>query len=177
MPTSFLDNIPTIVRIVQRLRPHAVLDIGVGMGKFGLLTREYLAGDTGQSAIVVDGIEGFEGYVTDIQRAIYDELFIADVREFDFRATDYDLYLMVDVIEHFGKEEGHRLLADMGGTVLVSTPKEDYRAHYEHNPLEDHHSHWTVDDFSRYPGVADFSNDLATIVVVDTSAAAQPSRT
>jgi hypothetical protein len=82
---------------------------------------------------------------------------------------------MVDVIEHFEKEEGHRLLGDMAGTVLVSTPREDYRAHYEHNPLEDHHSHWTVEDFSRYERVVDFSNELATIVVVDT--AAQPSRT
>ncbi|MGH2969524.1 MAG: hypothetical protein ACRDK0_10735 [Solirubrobacteraceae bacterium] len=175
MPTSFLDNIPAIVRIIQRLQPRALLDIGVGMGKFGLLAREYLAGDTGESRVVVDGIEGFEGYVTDVQRAIYDQLFIVDLREFDFRSADYDLYLMVDVIEHLDKALAHRLLADIAGTVLVSTPKEDYRAHYEHNPLEDHHSHWGVGDFSRYPRVVDFSNDLATIVVVDTGR--QPSRT
>jgi 2-polyprenyl-3-methyl-5-hydroxy-6-metoxy-1,4-benzoquinol methylase len=173
VPTSFLDNIPTIVKIVQRLAPKAILDIGVGMGKFGLLSREYLAGDTGQSRIVVDGIEGYEGYVTDIQRAIYDELFIGDITQFDFRAADYDLYLMVDVIEHFEKELAHRLLSDIGGTVLISTPKEDYRAHYDHNPLEDHQSHWSVEDFGRYAAVTDFSNELATIVVVDT----QPSRT
>lgn len=172
MPTSFLDNIPLLIRIVQELKPASVLDIGVGMGKYGLLIREYLGGDTGRADVVVDGIEGFPGYVGEIQRAIYDELFITDVRAFDFRMAHYDLYLMVDVLEHVAKEEGHRLLRDMGGTVLVSSPKEDYRAHYAHNPLEDHQSHWTFEDFAGY-GVRDFSNELATIVVLDTVRAAE----
>jgi 2-polyprenyl-3-methyl-5-hydroxy-6-metoxy-1,4-benzoquinol methylase len=167
MPTSFLDNIPTIVRIVQRLEPGRVLDVGIGHGKYGLLTREYLSGDTGRSDIVVDGLEGFSGYVGEIQRAIYDQVLIADIRELDFGALDYDLYLLIDVLEHVPKEEGHRILAAMAGTVLVSTPKEDYRAHYAHNPLEDHQSHWVIGDFARYP-MHDFSNDNATIVVLDT---------
>lgn len=167
MPTSFLENVPLMISIVQEIKPASVLDIGVGMGKYGLLIREYLGGDTGHADVVVDGIEGFPGYVSDIQRAIYDHLFITNVRDFDLRMAHYDLYLMVDVLEHVTKDEGHRLLRDMGGTVLVSSPKEDYRAHYPHNPLEDHRSHWTLEDFACY-GVRDFSNDLATIVVLDT---------
>ena len=74
---------------------------------------------------------------------------------------------MIDVLEHVEKEEGHRLLPDIAGTVLVSTPREDYRAHHAHNALEDHRSHWTLGDFGDYRGV-DFSNDLSTIVVLNT---------
>jgi 2-polyprenyl-3-methyl-5-hydroxy-6-metoxy-1,4-benzoquinol methylase len=170
MPTSFLDNIPTIVRIVQRLEPARVLDVGIGHGKYGLLTREYLSGDTGRSDVVIDGVEGFSGYVGEIQRAIYDQVLLADIRELDFAALEYELYLMIDVLEHVAKDEGHRILQAMAGTVLVSTPKEDYRAHYAHNPLEDHQSHWGLDDFVRYP-LHDFSNDNATIVVLDTRGA------
>ncbi len=167
MPTSHIDNVPAIIKIVQELAPRTVLDVGVGNGKYGLLIREYLGGDTGFADVVIDGIEGFEGYVTDIHRAIYRKLFVTDFRRFDFRSAHYDLYLMIDVLEHVDKSEGHRLLADMAGTILVSTPREDYRAHYAHNPLEAHRSHWTLDDFGDYRGV-DFSNELSTIVVVNT---------
>jgi 2-polyprenyl-3-methyl-5-hydroxy-6-metoxy-1,4-benzoquinol methylase len=167
VPTSYLDNVPAIVKIVQRLQPATVLDVGIGMGKYGLLVREYLSGDTGKSQVSVDGIEGFEGYLTDAHRGIYDEIFVTDLREFDFRSAHYDLYLMIDVLEHVTKDEGHRLLRDIAGTVLISTPKIDHRAHYEHNPLEDHQSHWTVSDFEAYR-YEDFSNQLATIVVIST---------
>lgn len=163
MSTSHIDNIPVIVKVVQRLAPKSVLDIGIGMGKYGLLIREYLGGDLGRADVVIDGIEGFDGYITDIHRAVYRELHITDLRDFDFRAAHYDLYLMIDVLEHVDKDEGHRLLRDMGG----STPKEDYRAHYAHNPLENHRSHWTLEDFSDYRGI-DFSNELSTIVVLNT---------
>lgn len=169
MPTSHIDNVPAIIKIVQRLAPKTVLDVGVGMGKYGLLIREYLGGDTGRADVVIDGIEGFDGYVTDIHRAVYRDLFETDFRDFDFRSAHYDLYLMVDVLEHVEKADGHRILRDMAGTVLVSTPREDHRAHYEHNPLEDHRSHWMLEDFADYRGV-DFSNELSTIVVLTTSA-------
>ncbi len=74
---------------------------------------------------------------------------------------------MIDVLEHVEKAEDHRLLRDIAGTILVSTPREDYRAHDAHNPLENHRSHWTLDDFGDYQDV-DFSNELSTIVVLDT---------
>lgn len=167
MPTSHIENVPVIVKAVQRLAPKSVLDIGIGMGKYGLLIREYLGGDTGRPDVVVDGIEGYGGYITDIHRAVYRELYLTDLRDFDFRAAHYDLFLMVDVLEHVDKDEGHRVLRDIGGSVLVSTPKEDYRAHYAHNPLEDHRSHWTIEDFAGYRGI-DLSNELSTIVVLST---------
>ncbi|CAA9516707.1 MAG: hypothetical protein AVDCRST_MAG69-2807 [uncultured Solirubrobacteraceae bacterium] len=167
MPTSHIDNVPVIIKAVQRLAPKSVLDIGIGMGKYGLLIQEYLGGDTGRADVVIDGIEGHGGYITDIHRAVYRELYVTDLREFDFRGALYDLYLMIDVLEHVDKDEGHRLLRDMGGSVLVSTPKEDYRAHYAHNPLEDHRSHWTIEDFAGYRGI-DLSNELSTIVVLAT---------
>lgn len=163
MPTSYLDNIPATIRGVWAVKPRSILDIGIGYGKYGLLCREYC-----ERLERIDGVEVWEPYVRSIQRAIYDHIAIGDVRQLpDDDLAGYDLYLMVDVIEHFEKAEGKALLDRLlgfGGAVLVNTPIVDYRAHYE-NPYEDHQSHWTIGDFRDYQ-FEDFTTGLGTIVVI-----------
>ena len=168
MPTSFMQNIPDVVELMQKLKPKRILDIGIGNGKYGLLAHEYIDG------VEVDGVEAYEPYITDIQRAIYHNIFIGDVTKMDAKKLKgYDLYLMIDVIEHVPKSVGHRILQQLDGLVLESTPVEDYRAHYE-NHFEDHVSHWTPDDFKNY-SYTDYSNEYSTMVLVDTSKSAAES--
>ena len=44
MPTSFMQNIPDVVELMQKLKPKRILDIGIGNGKYGLLAHEYIDG-------------------------------------------------------------------------------------------------------------------------------------
>ncbi len=155
MPTCDPSVIPTIVREMMRLRPASVLDVGVGMGKFGLLTREYLEGwghhrycrDRWQ--VQLDGCEIFPQYIQPWHREIYDNLHLGDIRGYPFRAP-YDLVLMVDVIEHFPKPDGLKLLRDLAAkTIIVSTPNFKTRGvgRNKENVHQDHLSVWTAADF------------------------------
>lgn len=167
MPTSFMQNIPQVIEVIQKLKPKKILDIGIGNGKYGLLSKEYLNG------VVVDGVEAWKPYISDIQKAIYRKIYNQDITTMDLsRLEDYDLYLMIDVIEHVPKTTGHKILQGLGGLILVSTPVEDYRAHYD-NHFEDHVSHWTLDDFKNYP-YEDYSNEFSTMVLIDTAKDAKP---
>lgn len=162
MPTSYSESIPTIVKIMQKVQPKTVLDIGIGRGKYGLLAEEYCEG------VVVDGVEAWKDYLTDVHKAIYRNIYNEDVTKMDLsKLPKYDLVLMIDVIEHFEKDNAYRILDELQCKVLISTPIEDYRAHYE-NHFEDHVSHWHIDDFRMYE-YEDFSTELSTIVLVDTA--------
>jgi cyclopropane fatty-acyl-phospholipid synthase-like methyltransferase len=160
MPTSYPESIPKIVEVIQAVKPRRILDIGVGRGKYGLLAQEYCDG------VVVDGVEAWPGYITDIQRAIYRKIYLEDITKMDLdKLPSYDLVLMVDVIEHFSKEDAYRIIDNLKTQVIVSTPIEDYRAHYD-NHFEDHISHWIPEDFNAYPNV-NLSNNFSTIMLID----------
>ena len=164
MPTSYSENIPKIIDIIKEIQPKKVLDIGIGEGKFGLLIKEYLSND-----VIVDGVEVYKPYITGIHRAIYRKIYNQDITKMDLRKLEkYDLYLMIDIAEHLQKVTCHRILKELNGVVLISTPIEDYRAHYE-NHFEDHVSHWTLEDFSRYE-FKNYSTELSVIVLIDTAA-------
>jgi hypothetical protein len=79
----------------------------------------------------------------------------------------YDLVLMIDVIEHLTKKNAHKIIKELRCPILISTPLEDYRKHYE-NSFEDHISYWTIDDFKIYP-YEDYTFGLSTIVLIDSS--------
>ena len=67
MPLSDVWHIPAVMHFVRAAAPTRVLDVGIGMGNFGLLVRQY--GDIGnerlsreQWKLRIDGIELFEPY-------------------------------------------------------------------------------------------------------------------
>jgi len=133
MPSSHPNQISRIMQIVLRRKPDSVLDIGIGFGKYGFLCREYLELWDGREAYRdwkrrIDGIEVFEAYVTDLQRRIYDRIYIGDALDV-LPSIDgvYDLILLIDVLEHFSFADGCRLLEACrvkGRGVLVATPKQ-----------------------------------------------------
>lgn len=96
----------------------------------------------------VDAVEVFDKYITDLQEKIYDNIFIGDITELEI--GEYDLILLIDVIEHIEKEKALELVSKLKkkGKLLIITPK-DFCVHPERygNKHEEHISHFTYNDF------------------------------
>jgi 2-polyprenyl-3-methyl-5-hydroxy-6-metoxy-1,4-benzoquinol methylase len=162
MPSSYIDSLPPIVHSIIDLAPRRIVDVGPGCGKYGLMCREYLP-----EIDWLDAVEVREGRRA-LQDVIYDHVFERDARLFSGWPA-YDLILLIDVIEHMSKEDGHALLSSMladGAAVLVSTPKTFFEQHAIHNPYEDHLSLWAWPDFDRYVIKADVSTVDSIIYVL-----------
>lgn len=146
MPSSYLDSVLPVMHTVIGLDPRRVLDVGPGWGKYGVMCREYLP-----ELMVLDAVEVPEGRLR-TQDTIYDEVWEIDARRFGGWGR-YDLVLLIDVIEHMSKDDGHALLWGIqrsGPKVLVSTPKVFFEQHDDHNPYEEHLSLWGWDDFAEH---------------------------
>lgn len=171
MPSSRPDLIPFVLRFVMECQPESILEIGTGFGKYGFLFREYLdiwaaANDPARLdpanwKVRIDGIEIHEPYIGELQRLIYNRLIIGDAMEEIDKLGRYDLIFLGDVIEHFPKAEGRRLLqkclAHADRMVLVTTPNyfNPQGAEYG-NEHETHHCLWTREDFGAFPGAQTF---------------------
>lgn len=143
MPSSHFHLIPTIIATMGRYPQKKYLDLGIGYGKYGVLAKEYVW------PTKLDGIEAHADYITDLQRSVYDTIYIQDLMEFPFNDKVYDLYLMIDIIEHLTKEDGEKLLQMIPGDIIISTPKEFYQD--DHGDVwERHKSLWSEDDLRDY---------------------------
>ena len=145
MPTSEYRQIPYVLDVIARERPHTVLDVGAGYGKYGFLAREF--GDAER----VDAID-----VVAPRFAAYDHVWLGDLAAPDTLlpsdAPRYDLALLIDVIEHFEKPLGYRVLDTLVGRarrVLVTTPWGFRRQEIPGMPYETHRSGWHPWDFTR----------------------------
>lgn len=144
MPSSNLALAPTIIHLVHTQSHKSVLDVGPGRGKYGLLLREYL----NEPPEILDAIEVEPSYVTDRLRAVYDEVFLDDVRNWSRQDLGfYDVVLLVDVIEHLDKSDGLELLGRIPGRVVICTPEEFFSNGPGLPPSEEHRSLWTKPDF------------------------------
>ena len=152
-----------IVGFVESLQPRSVLDVGTGMGQYGLLLRNSLEsvnlfeieGNTGRQRpregwnVVIDGIEGFPGYITPVHTYAYSAMRIGEARSVlaELPSASYDVVLAIDILEHFEAAEGRQFAADCirvaKHAVLVSTPKEFIEQVVDANPLENHRSMWS----------------------------------
>ena len=168
MPTSAPYAIPVIVHAVRQLEPRSILDVGIGFGKYGVLFREYLdiwnAGDvTGIRRDAwgtrLDGIEIFAPYLTPLHDYIYDHVHVGDALDLVDGLDSYDVIFMGDVLEHFDKPEGKRLIGQFyqraNKCVLLTYPANAaQRGPLLGNPAEAHRSVWRREDFDEYEQVA-----------------------
>jgi hypothetical protein len=181
MPTSSFRTIPVVIQVAREIQPTSVLDIGLGFGKYGYLLREYLdvqAGHDGsgryrreQWNVVIDGVEIYEDYITDLQRAVYNMIHIGDIRSTVAGLPTYDLILMCDVIEHIPKKEARDLLGVLSRkarrALLITTPADCYeQGEVYNNPAERHVSEWTAVDFQPFGQVTSKVSSGVLIVVV-----------
>ena len=156
MPSSRYDLIPLVLNIVTTYKPKSIVDVGIGFGKWGVLFREYL--DIWQTdkpykerKTLIYGIEAFAEYENPIWQ-VYDQIFVKDILTILpllNQLGKFDLLFLGDIIEHFTKEEGKRILTEIEyDKIIVITPEvvSEQGAVYN-NAFEIHKSSWSQEDF------------------------------
>lgn len=153
----------------ETLQPTTLLDVGAGMGQYGFLFRTSLENVglfdiNGPNAtwrakenwrVRIDGIEGYAGYITGVHDFAYNAVTIGDALECLSKISDgaYEFVIAIDILEHFWKEDGLRLLSELrrvsSRAALVSTPKIFHAQEYEANPFETHRSVWSREDLAQ----------------------------
>jgi len=171
MASSYADQIPVVVHLLQKLRPRTLLDVGKGFGKYGFLAHEYvgvpmdIAPDprrtlAEQSALVIDAVEVQATYLWPHLAHFYRHVQVGRIEELYLGLPDYDLVLMADVIEHLEKPAALEILRHLlarGSTIIVTTPRKFYRQDLFQSVHERHVSHWEPSDFAFAPFV-DYQN-------------------
>jgi hypothetical protein len=162
MPTSHPYQLNQILEVVIKTKPKAILDIGTGFGKYGVLFREYLEYWSGSEDYerwthVIDGIEVHEKYLTPLHSFIYDRIYTGEATKVIANiGKRYDLITLIDVIEHLSEEDGSALITqclDISNNLLISTPKiMAEQSDAFDNPHETHVFQWTKEHFSRISG-------------------------
>ena len=145
----------------MRIAPERVLDIGVGFGRWGIVTREF--GDVwfgrffGRDwKVHVEGVEAFAKNIDDYHAYFYNKIHIGDLRQLVHKFQDrWNLIIFGDVLEHFEKPDATELLhwaTGLADYVLVNIPLgEDWEQGESYqNPYERHRSQWTADEFDSF---------------------------
>jgi len=168
MASSFADQIPTIVYLLQALVPRTMLDIGKGFGKYAFLTHEY-AGISmhrrpdpsrtlrAQSSVLIDAVEVQPDYMWPHLAQLYRDIRVGDIVDLYAELSGYDVVLMADVIEHIPKPDGAAIVDHFirdGSAVIISTPKIFFAQTFYDSPTEAHVSHWRPRDFRFAPYLA-----------------------
>jgi len=143
----------------MKIEPKRVVDIGVGFGRWGMTLREFAEVWFNrvlphQWEIDIEGVEAFEGSIVDYHREFYNRIHIGDALDvLPGLEGGWSLAILGDVLEHFYKSDGERLLADLverADYVMVNLPLgEDWpQEDMYDNPYEEHKAVWEIEDFS-----------------------------
>jgi 2-polyprenyl-3-methyl-5-hydroxy-6-metoxy-1,4-benzoquinol methylase len=161
--------------IVIALKPFSVLDVGSGFGKYGVLCREYLELWDGRQEYNflrrIDGVEVFENYITPLHKFIYNNIYTENiidlVKKLDYT---YDLVLLIDVLEHFSKEEGVWLLNNLlskNKGILIGTPKRpSAQKDVFENVFETHKSVWKKMELTSFGKYFFIPDNVSSIVYI-----------
>jgi len=116
MPSSDPITISRVLKLVEKLGPMSILDIGPGNGRYGFLFRELLDLNYGRFArktwqVVIDGVEVERRYLSPVHDFVYNVVHVANwlSEEVIFQLT-YDLAFMGDILEHFREGEWQKAL-------------------------------------------------------------------
>ena len=155
MPSSMHQHLAVMVGEIIKTQPKTILDIGVGFGKWGYLTREYLEThfdrvypDSWQ--LRIDGVEAWERYIKGFKwlSTFYNRIFCGDIYDLKDQIGNYDLIIAGDIIEHLEKEKGIEVLKQLihkaRKKFLLSIPLRDWLNNkiVDDNPYESHRSVW-----------------------------------
>jgi len=185
---SFPENIPQILRAIYLLQPKTILDVGPGMGKYGLLIREQdisckveKAAKEGGSLepvndLIIDCAEDtkyfLEGRLGNTLYSIYNRVIAQSIFDIGdiLRDNKYDAILLIDTVEHWEKEKAIDLIRTMTkySNVVVSTPKRTgmYQEHLYGDPRH-HITQFQENDFTdNFPGCQILPSRFSHIVIV-----------
>lgn len=159
MPTSPYSHLTLYVDFLIDVRPESILDIGIGNGKMGFVARDLLDVMYGERykrrewQLKLDGIEVFEDYIQEHQKAIYNDIIIGDAFEVIDSLRTYDLVVLGDVLEHFPKGKGWEMLdkcfSHTGKALALFVPLGDgwHQGAIYGNDYERHLSCWYQHEF------------------------------
>lgn len=172
MPSSDFNVIPSVMKWLMDIQPRSVMDVGCGFGKWGMLVKDYVGlaldkniqvwEDEGKVPVSLYGVEVRQEYIKQLQREIYDDIYIGSVIDYigAGKQADYDCVLMMDVVEHLTKTDAYAVMkhfVDHCGALIVSTPV-GYMVRREWDDVrmnEEHYSGWYLEDFTKYFNVID----------------------
>ena len=177
---SYAENIAVIMEICRQLNPRAVLDIGTGFGKYGFLVRERLLSEKAnkgdlypQDNCIIDCVEetpyfyGFPFHQTAYNNLYHQNVFLVS----DEILRKYDLMLLIDIVEHWGKEAALSFLNRLElleRRFLVSTPKKVVIYDPKYYGCEKHKTQFFDADFRKFNVLKNFSNELSYIYLLGT---------
>lgn len=160
MPTSFWGSISDSLTEIINLKPTSVLEIGVGFGSKGHLIREYLdvwsvTNYKKESWLKrIDGVEIFEPYINEGNSYYYNTIYKENIVTLIDKLPQYDLIVMMDVLEHIERKEAEELLQKIykkSKYFLLQIPLGDWRWTFQgDNKHESHISMWNKEDFITY---------------------------
>ncbi|KUG25113.1 glycosyltransferase [hydrocarbon metagenome] len=161
MGTSNWQQISYCVGVIRDIIPKSILDVGVGFGRWGILSREFLEvwesrNNSKDWKVLIDGIEIFPGAIEDYHYRFYNNIYIADATEFVKKMEQhYDLIILGDVLEHISKEKAEKFLLDClkkSDYVLLNIPIGKYWKQEEKygNTHEQHLSFWSNSEFNKF---------------------------
>lgn len=163
MPVSDYHNYSDILHIVEQIKPRRILDIGIGFGIWGVLMRQLLEMYEGrwpkQWNITLEGLEIYEKFRNPLWDYAYDKVVIGDAYGLLDNMGHYDLILACDVIEHFEKSRGRKLLEEMiqhADFVILTTPisfNQPGDVQTWGDKYETHKSLWSRADFKDIPHI------------------------
>ena len=172
MPSSQYYHISKLMHIIIALKPLKVLDVGTGFGKYGILCREYLDLWDGRQkyefASQIDGVEVFKDYITPLHHFVYNNIYNDNITAVTSKLEmGYDLVLLLDVLEHFDKDEGRFLLESLlskNTGILISTPKHpsEQRDAFG-NIYETHRSAWSKQELSQMANIFFIPDNISYI--------------
>jgi len=176
MPSSHLHQLNEIMDLIYNANPKSILDIGVGFGKYGFLSREFLELWDGRQQyknwqVRIDGIEVFKEYLTPVHNFIYDHIYEGNAIDIlPTLETKYDLILLIDILEHFDFEEGSTILSECqkhGRNIIISTPKDiGTQKDSFGNIYETHKFQWKSQHFDKFVDKFYVPNDTSLIFLL-----------
>lgn len=150
----FIPSGPDIVRRVLREELRGcrnVLDLGCGERSPLRLIKDNPA----YAGLYSVGVDIFSPYIMknlEGQR-IHSEYINQNIFEIDFPEKSFDCALLLDVIEHFTREDFLAFLPKLekiAKKIIIITPNGfNEQDSYDDNPYQKHLSGWTVDDFEK----------------------------
>ncbi|CAN5877124.1 hypothetical protein BH23THE1_BH23THE1_33010 [soil metagenome] len=175
MPSSQYYQIPKIIEMLISINPHSVIDIGSGFGKFGVLCREYLDLRDGRQKYEfkrrIDCVEVFHDYISPLHNYVYNKTYNDNILDIVSKLKlRYDLVLLIDVLEHFEKNDGKELLKTLlknNEGIIISTPKKPSpQKDAFGNIYETHRSVWSKRDLKRFGESHFIKDDISWICYI-----------
>jgi len=153
MPIGSYAAIPLLAQALLQYRPRSVLDLGMGFGGGGVVVRQWLDLGVRPWRTYLVGVEAWADYRNPVWD-LYNVVYVQTIEQFaSASAESFDCVLLGDVVEHFEKDAGRKVLASVkplvaaGGSLLLATPAtfRPQEAVYG-NERERHRSLWSPDD-------------------------------